>query len=212
MRLGSYYRKSTFQKLFSHVRGRKIMDFGGYDGYALQNLSFTKKVVVDLHIDAKYKDVTYIQGTIRNIPTNEKYDAILLFDVIQYIHDPKQLFRILAKHLQKNGCIYLSVPHPLMKVFPVFISNWLHKKWGNYVNIGYTVDEIRKFLPKDLVIYEQHVVNERYFRLFYFPLRFIWGCYQALGQKIIRFILAIEKNSFYGDAGHIYIALRKGKK
>lgn len=208
MRLGSYYRKKCFQSLFKKLKGATILDLGGYDGYFISDLDFQKKIVLDIILNKTYSAITYRKGSYLTLANNkEKYNTIFLFDVLQYIDDPKRLFQILSKHMTKGSLLFISVPHPQMVVFPKFVSVWLHKKWGNFVHIGYTSKEIKRLLPKELKIKEMYLVKEKYFRFLYFPLRFIWGAHKRSGQKMVNSILDLEKADFFGEYGHIYIKI-----
>lgn len=212
MRLGSYYRKKCFQSLFKKLEGTKILDIGGYDGYFISDLNFPKKVVVDIFLKKIYPDLVYKKGSYLTLPNyKEKYDMIFLFDVLQYIDTPHFLFRIIAKRMNKNSILFISVPHPEMSVFPSFVSKWLHKKWGDFVHIGYSKKEIQEFLPKNLKIEKAYLVKEKYFRSLYFPLRFIWGINKRFGQIMVNIILKMEKKDFFGKYGHMYIKITKYK-
>ena len=64
MRMGTYYRYQLLNSLgiFSNIKENdKILDIGGFDGYALSKLSPKIKILIDIDVDKKYKDIQYIQ-------------------------------------------------------------------------------------------------------------------------------------------------------
>lgn len=210
MRLGSYYRKKCFEYLFGNLKGKKILDLGGYDGYFMSGLDIPNKIVLDMRLKKSYPDVIYRKGSYLTLSKiREKYDVIFLFDVLQYIDTPFVLFQIIAKHMNKDSALYVSVPDPRMSVFPNFISKWLHRRWGDFIHIGYSKDEIKEFLPKNLKIERCCLVQEKYFRFLYFPLRFVWGINNRLGQIIVNAVFKMETRDFFGENGHIYVRVTK---
>lgn len=210
MRLGTYYRQKCFARIFGNFHGRNALDLGGFDGYFLHNLKFVTREVLDIRVNKKYHQIIYKIGTYKDLKGKKtRYDLVLFMDVLQYIADPKDLFITVSKILQNGGSLILSVPHPKMEIFPRFMSVWLHGKWGEFVKIGYTVPQIKTNLPLSLKIKQSVLVREQYFRLFYFPLRLIWGINQTLGKIIIDKLLLLERQNFTGPRGHIYIRIVK---
>lgn len=66
-----------------------------------------------------------LNGTIRDIPTNARYDVITLSHVIEHVPDPVELLRQCGKRLRQNtGRIVLTTPN-----FQSLGSRWFGRYW-----------------------------------------------------------------------------------
>jgi SAM-dependent methyltransferase len=60
---------------------------------------------------ARAKSHTIWTGSAFDIPKESKFDLISLWDVFEHIKDGKRLLKLLTKHLNPNGIIFLQVPN-----------------------------------------------------------------------------------------------------
>jgi SAM-dependent methyltransferase len=127
---GYYKRRSTgvqklenFRRFFkNHDLGdaNRILEIGGGEGACaravLENKPAAQLTVVEAHADAKrfYSDIhcQLISATLEDwLQTNsERFDLILLFDVLEHVRDPASVLRALRTCLNPGGRIWLSVP------------------------------------------------------------------------------------------------------
>ena len=59
--------------------------------------------------------------------TNKKYEVIVLWHVLEHIHNPFDLIQSLKKRLNKNGKIFIAIPN-----FKSFDSKYYGKYWAGY--------------------------------------------------------------------------------
>ncbi|WP_417798479.1 class I SAM-dependent methyltransferase [Terasakiella pusilla] len=68
-----------------------------------------------------------------------KYDAIILFDVIEHIKEPEAFLEVAAKHLKPNGYIFLNVP-ALQTFYSIFDEVMGHHRRYNKKNLVEQMD------------------------------------------------------------------------
>jgi len=109
------------------VQPKSTLDLGCLDGYATLTLakhvpSITRGVGIDLSVDGIEiaeghamkldKDIEFQQGTIEDFlrNTTEKFDLIMLFEVIEHVEDPALLIELIDKVKTDNATILISTP------------------------------------------------------------------------------------------------------
>ncbi len=91
---------------------KKIIEFGTYD----YNSSFTKFVRPDSDKNffsnlTKFKKKNYIQFNLeKKNNLNKKFDNIIIFNVLEHIHNDFKAIKELKKILNKNGKLIISTP------------------------------------------------------------------------------------------------------
>ncbi len=70
----------------------------------------------------KYKQVEYMVTDMSDFSYSEKFDFVLLPDVLEHIpeDDHKSLFATLAQHIHENSVIAINFPYP-------YALEWMHK-------------------------------------------------------------------------------------
>ena len=111
--------ESIFSKYFSKPV-RTILDLGcgtgkhdlilQKEGYKITGVDNSKEMLKIAKANLKNADINYIEGDIRNINLNKKFDVIIsLFHVFSYLTSNEDLdsaFSTVQKHLKENGiCI-----------------------------------------------------------------------------------------------------------
>jgi 2-polyprenyl-3-methyl-5-hydroxy-6-metoxy-1,4-benzoquinol methylase len=106
---------------------KSVLDLGCLEGFAgltvaNHTASVQRLVGVDLSQEGidiansrKHRvqaDTDFIQDTIEHYleTTKEKFDMILLFEVIEHVKDPKGLLKLIDKVKSKNGLLLISTP------------------------------------------------------------------------------------------------------
>lgn len=91
-----------------------------------------------------------------NIPFDEKFDLICMFDVLEHIEEDKLSIEVLKKHLNPNGILLITVP----------AYQWLYGSHDKFLHHKrrYSLNQIESIL-KDFSI-----LKKSYFNTFLFPL------------------------------------------
>jgi len=111
-----------YKKILKKIPGEKIrvLDIGGGTGTLLDSIknadprvSFTQ--VVDLDSNAKTiaekKGHHYYQGPIEQFEDEERYDVILVLNLIEHVADPLKVLNKAATLLNPNGAIIIKIPN-----------------------------------------------------------------------------------------------------
>lgn len=86
------------------ARPVRVLDVGaGRSPYRDLFTQATEWVTVDPHVEADFKRV-------EDIPSERRFDVILLVEVLEHVEAPEALLRSLARHLDDAGEIWISVP------------------------------------------------------------------------------------------------------
>lgn len=95
-------------ELLGNEHIESILDFGGGDGFLLSNLPMNcKKTLVELSesgreiANSKYTINAFAK--IENIPFNENFDMITMFDVLEHISDFTEILKKLKSKLNSSG-------------------------------------------------------------------------------------------------------------
>lgn len=102
--------------------GKAVLDLASGEGYGSYMLSSRAASVCGIDIDetavnhasTKYhhKNLTYVQGTILDLPLkdNETFDLIVCFEAIEHIRQHDELMFQVKKHLKPQGLFIVSTP------------------------------------------------------------------------------------------------------
>ncbi|NUW36458.1 methyltransferase domain-containing protein [Nonomuraea sp. SMC257] len=115
----------------------KVLDVGGGDGWQLDvirgldsRVSFTQ--VVDLDPAAQERAVArghrFFCGRVEDFSTEERFDLILLINLIEHVSDPGEVLRTLGRHLTPQGVILIKTPNTDSMDARLF----RHRDWGGY--------------------------------------------------------------------------------
>ncbi len=100
-------------KLLSYLRERNI-NCHGYDN---------NESIYDLNYFNFFKDYVHI-GDIEKL--ENKFDVIILNQVIEHIQDPLRLFKILSELLNNEGIVIIETPNTNCIQFKLFKENAIH--------------------------------------------------------------------------------------
>jgi len=105
------------------IKNKKVLDFGSGNAGFLKLAKNTAKTAVGLEIDETFNE--YFEQNnieiIRNLQdTNEKFDIITMFHVLEHLQNPKEILKEVSEKLNPNGEIIIEVPSSndaLLKVY-----------------------------------------------------------------------------------------------
>ncbi|MEK9151256.1 MAG: class I SAM-dependent methyltransferase [Patescibacteria group bacterium] len=115
--------------------GNKLLEIGCGRGAFLARLpKLLDKYGVEINDDgaayvkAHYPDVTIYQEKIDapEFPGNQKYDAIVMWHVLEHIDDPNTFLPALKKLLNTNGFLICDIPNRDSLGFAIAKSSWFH--------------------------------------------------------------------------------------
>ena len=122
MNIKAFLDKLLFKKVLKRISGDsvKVLDVGGGSGWLLNTIrdidprvDFTQ--VVD--IDSNAKDLAiknghnYFQGTIEEYDGDQKFDLVLMLNLVEHISDPRNTLNKIEKMLNKGGLILIKTPN-----------------------------------------------------------------------------------------------------
>ncbi|WP_449065570.1 class I SAM-dependent methyltransferase [Planomonospora algeriensis] len=127
----------------------RVLDVGGGDGWQLDviraidsRVTFTQ--VVDLDPDAQARAVArghrYFCGRVEEFSTHERFDLILLINLIEHVSDPRAVLETLRRHLTPQGSILIKTPNTDSLDARLF----RHRNWGGY------------HCPRHWVLFDRH--------------------------------------------------------
>lgn len=202
MRLGSYYKTL---KLIEHV--------GAYDGYWLSLIDASLKIALDLSPAKSYHDINYVRGDALNKPLkSNNFDIIFTLDVIEHVSDEIKFMNELFRVCKKNGYIIITTPHSDLKIFPSFLTDWIHRKWGHYRKKGYNKSELETLLSSisyKYEIIEFKCINVWFFMKLYLLLRVLWIVSKNTTIKAMKFLVTVENKYFLNRGNWMWIVILK---
>jgi 2-polyprenyl-3-methyl-5-hydroxy-6-metoxy-1,4-benzoquinol methylase len=111
-----FWSKVKVKLILDLVEGKNVLDVGCGSGRLSKALSEKGYSVVAIDTDWKAVDITKKKGIrafvsdINDWKSNEKFDCIILGDVLEHIEDDKSAMRKIHAMLKPNGCIIVNVP------------------------------------------------------------------------------------------------------
>jgi 2-polyprenyl-3-methyl-5-hydroxy-6-metoxy-1,4-benzoquinol methylase len=111
-----FWIKVKVKLILDLVEGKKVLDVGCGSGLLSKTLLDNGYEVVAIDNDwravgiAKKKGVIGLVADINDWKTDEKFDCVILGDVLEHINDDKSTMRKVHALLKSNGCIVVNVP------------------------------------------------------------------------------------------------------
>jgi len=117
-----YLDDRLFGGLLNKIEGSslKVLDVGGGSGWLLDNIKkLDKRVqftqVVDIDKEAQHiaekNGHHYFHGTIEDFESDEKFDLVLMLNLIEHISDPKQTLDKIEGMLNPGGIVLIKTPN-----------------------------------------------------------------------------------------------------
>lgn len=208
MRIGTFYRSCVLEYLgVEKSAGGKILDVGCHDGYFLSN--YDSKFKVGLDLAPVRCNINMVAADASFLPFKIKFDKIFAFDVIEHIAEDKTFLLSLCNSLSENGELVLTTPSKNFKIFPIFLTPWLSRRWG-HIRIGYSQEDFEEMLSHGSKIeVERTYWNAPFWRFFYFPLRILWQLAPTLSKKILLLIARLDSKFPRGRNGYLLIKIKK---
>ena len=149
-----------------NIRNLKILDVGCGGGIICEPLArlgakvtgidFAPNNIIAAKIHSKKNKlkINYINKDIEKSKLDEKFDIILMFEVLEHLDNWKKTIKNIKKNLNKNGLIIISTINRnlLSKLFAIQIAenilNWIPKGTHDY-NKLIKPEELKKILLKE---------------------------------------------------------------
>ena len=149
-----------------NIRNLKILDVGCGGGIICEPLArlgakvtgvdFSPNNIIAAKIHSKKNKlkINYINKDIEKSKLDEKFDIILMFEVLEHLDDWKKTIKNIKKNLNKNGLIIISTINRnlLSKLFAINIAenilHWIQKATHDY-NKLIKPEELKKILLKE---------------------------------------------------------------
>jgi len=149
-----------------NIRNLKILDIGCGGGIICEPLArlgakvtgidFAPNNIIAAKIHSKKNKlkINYINKDIEKSKLDEKFDIILMFEVLEHLDNWKKTIKNIKKNLNKNGLIIISTinRNPLSKLFAINIAenilHWIPKGTHDY-NKLIKPEELKKILLKE---------------------------------------------------------------
>jgi SAM-dependent methyltransferase len=128
-----------FKKILSQLKENTInaLDIGGGAGWMLDVLMscdprISKRQVVDIDAQAKslaeQKGHSYFCGKFEDFKYVEKFNLILMLNLIEHVENPKEILKKAYDCLEKDGFVLIKTPN-----FKSLDANlFRHNNWGGY--------------------------------------------------------------------------------
>ena len=100
----------------NYVTNKKVLDFGCGSGGFINKVKKVVRYISGVELEKDKRDYLVNEGTtcyenIDTIPSEEKYDIITMFHVLEHLPDPIEILNKLKNHLEKDGKIIIEVPN-----------------------------------------------------------------------------------------------------
>lgn len=112
---------------FTKGKVAEVLDFGGGNGRLLSSfLKYGHKCSIIDYITDTLPGIRHIGNTIDEIPEFTKFDLIICNHVLEHLAEPKETVEKLARHLAKDGVLYIEVPLEIWKTVPLPLEPVTH--------------------------------------------------------------------------------------
>jgi len=120
-----------FRKYYSLLKPNKnrILDIGCADGkyfdYLNKNINITGIEFNDqISQEGRIKGRNIFTGTLKDLPKGEKYDLVIMNNLIEHVNDPITLLQEALSFLEPEGCIFIETPNFRCLDFKIWGSYW----------------------------------------------------------------------------------------
>jgi SAM-dependent methyltransferase len=138
-RIKEWIDRQTFQRALRSVAGDSLsaLDVGGGTGWLLDIIRqadsrVTNTCVIDIDPEAetaaRRAGHDYFLGRIEDFPEQEKFDVILMLNLIEHVADPRAVLQKTRQLLAPNGRIFIKTPNFEAMDARIFRN----QSWGGY--------------------------------------------------------------------------------
>ena len=196
--LNLYYKKRVYSwnKMFKNPG--KVLEVGCGNGFMLNHFKSLKWEVLGvernnetLDINNSNFDIKIITPDVYSVPLNEKFDLIILFQVLEHISNPNNLLEHLNKLLKEEGKIIIGVPNINSWQFKFFKNNWFHLDAPRHI-INYNYNSLELLAKKNGLIIE----SENYISFEHDPFGWTQSFLNILSNKknlLLKHLMHLEK-------------------
>jgi glycosyltransferase involved in cell wall biosynthesis len=211
-RMGSIYRDELIQLLDKRpVKGR-VLDVGCHDGYFLSTLKSEYKIGIDPEPSSNPPNACMIKADGCDLPfADQTFDHVFALDVIEHIADDYRFAKSLSRLLTPDGRIFLTTPSVNIRMIPAFLTNWISNKWGHYLRLGYSMEDLEALFDQEDLIINISTWNAPAYRLLYLPVRLIFPIFPNGIAKIVRGMARWDFRHPEGEHGYVLIEVLKSQ-
>lgn len=131
------------KRLFTKILGRlksdslRVLDVGGGSGWLLNLIRSLSDRVKDTHVVDLDKDAEslaiqnghkYFCGRIEDFETTDKFDFVLMLNLIEHVADPLAVMKKISDILKPGGVVLIKTPN----YDSLDVNVYRHKNWGGY--------------------------------------------------------------------------------
>ncbi|MCX5704349.1 MAG: methyltransferase domain-containing protein [Candidatus Omnitrophica bacterium] len=216
----SYQKRISFTLKFI-PDSSTILDFGCGDGRVTKDILTRAKKVVAIDISEKaievakkfnnHPNIKYINTTIEDFSSEEKFDAVIMFEIIEHIYDPKSIFHKAKNLLKEDGVIILSTPNFLRltrRVKRLYGIKHIRRRMGKDAD-RICCDHVREFSYQEV----KDMLIDAGFEILAYEGVILWT--DTIGGDLLRSVYWVQRLNFYlgslipPASGHIFIAAKK---
>ena len=201
-------RKKIIEEIIKKNFNKKIdiLDFGSGSGVNIKMLSqFGFVNIYEPHSDTKkYLKIKYKNKNkfkILNKIKNQKFDLIILADVLEHLKNDKKELKKLSKNLNKNGHILITVPaykflfsikDKILGHYRRYNKNQISNLFKNFNTIRLTYFNFFLFIPISLIIIFFKILNINFIKKVesspnFFVNKILFSIFM-IEKKIIQFL------------------------
>ena len=219
----AYSKRVSFSRLFTKSSD-KVLSVGCGDGTVVKGVSDAVKRVVAIDISQQAINVakkfnnslniSYIKKNIEDFNPEEKFNAALLFEVIEHLFQPKEALTKIYNILNDDGIILISTPNynrATRRVKKLPIINFIRKLQGKDSE-RINCDHFQEYTYKQLEVF----LKDAGFTIIRREGIIFWT--NTVGGSIGKELRWLQKINFYlgslfpSIAGHMYIAAQKNQR
>jgi len=141
------YRRRAHRWVESWPAPGRVLEIGCGDGLMLDSLRSIGWEVEgiertdDVAAVARAKGIPVTVGAVDDLPDEPRYDIVILFQVLEHVHDPVALLRACTRRLRPGGRLIVSVPNLGSWQAEVTGSNWMHLEMPRHL-VHFTPDTL----------------------------------------------------------------------
>jgi len=216
----SYKKRIDFALRFMPKSGL-VLDFGCGDGTVAKGVLVKARKVIAIDISEQaievakrfnsHSNIEYFQVAIEDFTWRDKFDTVLMFEIIEHLFDPQSVFHKVADLLKEEGTLVLSTPNFMRlnrRIKQLYGIRQIRKIMGKDLSrIG--CDHLREYTYKEV----KDILDKAGFEVLRYEGIILWT--NTIGGDLLRSVNWIQRLNFYlGSlfpkvAGHIYLAARK---